>query len=864
MAIMAVAALVSLMLGSRAWMGARKSLSRSFALYELSVFIWCLFAVVEWAVPGPESRYEALRLQYIGIAFVPSACFLFAHALASRPIRFPLAILPLLPGLLFSLVIATNGGHHAFWLEERVGSNWAEPPYGWGFWAFLAYSYSMIALSLAIIAMAARRAKGVYARWLWLILGFFLLPFMANAIYVLTIAGKTGYDLTPIALAVSGFLMAYIMGRFDVFDPLPYAKSVILESIDTPMLVVDVGDFVVGANHEANRIFARHGALEGLPVSSLVPSYVPSMGDRDTMRWSNGDVDYLMTCYVVQRDRADWRGRLILFRDISELSRASRELEEARAKAEAASASKSAFVAVVSHELRNPLGAIIGVADLNLRRDCPQAFRSDFETIRSAGRLLLGIVNDLLDISKMEAGRLELESADFDLVERAMSVTRAYAPTAAAKGLDLKAVAEDGIPRFVKGDPQRFEQVLMNLLGNAVKFTQKGEVVVRLAPNPVDLRDGDPRVLGALVEVRDTGIGISPAGKERLFKDFSQADKSIATRFGGTGLGLSVSKRIACLMGGEISVESQEGVGSVFSFTARFEPGLPERVAATIGEERGRERPSKALRILVVDDDPAGAEVARRYAEGLGHGVVCAGTGAEAIGLLLAGDFDLALMDIGLPDMDGLDAVRRVRVEGAEAGSRPLAIAAMTASVEPDLFSRCESAGVDDLLPKPLDPERLERFLERVARDRGPPGRRAEPPESSQPARSRKYMLIDKDALLARLGGDTAFMRKILSIFVDEAPSRVDSIDAAVAARDLEALRCAVHGIHGASLTLRAEPLSVASGSIEAGIIEAMKEPGFHDFEVYAESLKVLLGHTVKAARAAIEKLDVAGVPDPT
>jgi signal transduction histidine kinase/CheY-like chemotaxis protein len=851
MAIMAVAALVSLILGSRAWSGARKSLSHSFALFESAVFVWCLFSVVEWIVPDPRSQYEALRFQYYGIAVLPGASLVFARSLASRPVKVLSILLLLAPGPLFWAVIATNGAHLAFWTQELVGPDWVEPPYGWACWLFIAYGYSMVAASIAIIAGAARKARGVYRRWLWLVLAFFLLPFAANIVYVAAISGRTGYDLTPIAFAVSGFLMAYIIKRFDVFDPLPYAKSVILESIDTPMLVVDAEGFVVGSNDEAKRVFPRSGALEGEPFSSIAPSYGPTMGDRDTMRFSLDGVDYLVTCYLIQRYRADWQGRLILFRDISELTRASRELELARAKAEAASASKSGFVAVVSHELRNPLNAIIGLADLNLRRDLAPGLRDDFETIRSSGRLLLGIVNDLLDISKMEAGKLELESADFDLVERAMSVARVYWPSAASKRLELRTTVDEGAPRFVKGDPQRFEQVLMNLVGNAVKFTERGGVRVRVAPAPsADAGDGDPRTERVLVEVSDTGIGISPAGRARLFKDFSQADRSIATRFGGTGLGLSVSKRIVDLMGGDILVESEEGSGSVFTFTAAFEPGDP-KLAGAADAPRPAGKAGRPLRILVVDDDPSSAQVARRYAEGFGHEVSCAPTGAEGIGLLGAGGFDLALVDIGLPDMDGLDAIRRIRSSAERGAGKPVALAAMTASAEPDLFSRCESAGVDDLLHKPIDPERLGSLLMRVSGDGGKQGVSISAPP---PARDRKYRLIDEESLLAHLGGDEDFMRKILSIFVGETPARIAAIDDAVAARDLEALRRAVHGLHGASLTLRAEPLSVVTGSIEAGILEAMKSPGFHGFDVHAESLKALLARTTVAARELIAR----------
>jgi CheY-like chemotaxis protein len=248
------------------------------------------------------------------------------------------------------------------------------------------------------------------------------------------------------------------------------------------------------------------------------------------------------------------------------------------------------------------------------------------------------------------------------------------------------------------------------------------------------------------------------------------------------------------------------------------------------------------------------AQVARRYAEGLGHEVSCASTGERGIELLLGGGFDLALMDIGLPDIDGLDATRRVRAEQARGAAGPVAIAATTASGEPDLFSRCESAGVDDLLTKPLDPERLARLIDRVRSGGGSMRRPSCEPLPPALPKYRKYRLIDEEELLSHLGGDEAFLKRMLGIFVRDAPSRVEAIDAAVAARDLEALRRSVHGLHGSCLTLRAEPLGVASGSIEVGIVEAMKAPGFHGFEVHAESLKALLGSTVAAARQILER----------
>jgi signal transduction histidine kinase/CheY-like chemotaxis protein len=844
---MAVSAFTSLLLGVRACFGARKALSRSFALFEASVFIWCFFAAAEWMVSSPARQFDMLRLQYIGIAFVPAAFYLFARAFASRPVHGPRALVPFLPALVFVVVVVTNDAHRAFWREQEVGPLWVEPPYGWMYWLFVAYGYLQSAVSLGIIAAAARRAKGLYARWMWLVLTFFLLPFASNVVYIIAIAGRTGYDPTPISFALSGALMAAILARFDVFDPLPYAKNVILESIDTPMLVLDGAGFIVGANDEARRVFAVFGSLEGCSFSSLAPEFASTLGDRQTMRWSRDGRDYLITCYVVKRGRVDWSGRLILFRDISELSRTQRELESARRKAESAAAAKSALIAVVSHELRNPINAIIGIADLDLRRETPEAFREDLEMIRSSGRLLLGIINDLLDISKIEAGKLELENSDFDLVERIQSAERAFKSAASAKGISLCTIIDEDVPRYVRGDPLRFEQVLMNLLGNAVKFTEKGGIRVHARRLSAEQGTEVPGIRRVAIEVRDTGIGISREGRERLFKDFSQADKSIAARFGGTGLGLSISKRIVELMGGDISVESEEGVGSVFTFTVCFEPSASDRALASYSGAP-RRHPAGKLRVLVVDDDPISAGIARRYLEELGHDVVCAGTAADAIGRVREGDFDAALMDIGLPDMSGLEAVTRIRGEETRSGAPRMPVAAMTASTESDLFSRCEAAGVDDLLNKPLEAAQLGRFIDRVSCNARPTTVIKRSAPSSAPPAGGRSRFIDDDALLAHLGGDESFLERLLNIFIRETPERLRAVDAAVESGDLDELRTIVHGIRGSGLTLRAGPLSLAAGALEAGILAAAAESAGCDFRIHAESLKALLRSTAEAA----------------
>jgi len=849
------AALIALLLATRAWVGTRKALARSFALFSTAIFVWCLFKLLEGELVGLDARFEAHRLEYLGICLIPGSLFLFARAFAARPARGVAIALILLPGFLLIAVVATNGLHHAFWPAERLGPGGRNPPVGWAFWIFLVYAYSCLAAAMATLARTAAIARGLYGRLLKLVLALSLPPIVANLFYVFVMRGSTGLDPTPVVFSICGLGVNLILDQFDVFDTVPYAKGVVLESIDTPLLVADAEGYIVGANDEARRFFSSREALEGVPISKVAPVLGGAMADREARPFSHDGVDYLVTCYVVRKGPKSWRGRLFLFRDIAALAKANRDLAEARERAEAANASKSAYVATVSHELRNPLNAIIGLSDLDLRDSLPDNVRADLETIRSSSRQLLGIVNDLLDISKMEAGKLELESVDFDMREQAMSVIRAFRPAVAMKGVVLDVQIEDDAPRVVKGDPLRFGQVLMNLLGNAVKFTSKGSIVVRIAGASPRLDDGDPRSERALVEVRDTGIGIPESGMAGLFKEFAQADKSMSRRYGGTGLGLSICKRLVGLMGGEIEVESREGSGSVFSFTARFEPGEIEGIVSRAVEGEG-EPPARVLRVLVADDDPVNATIARRYVERLGHETTIAGTGTEALTLLREGRFDLALIDLHFPDVDGIEVVRSFSSEGAGAGARSVFLVAMTANAGPEAVALCRAAGMDDFLSKPLNPDELRHLLTRVCESE-PVAKDAPRDAETDPvvaARSREAALIDEAALLEQLDGDAEFMRELLGIFVEEAPTRAAAIDAAKEAEDLAALRSIVHKLRGSALTLHAGPLSAAAGAIESAIPDPLPSSGFDGFEFRVDAIMALLGRTADTARTILER----------
>lgn len=868
--VLIAAVMVSLLLAARASMGTRAVLARSFALFLAAILVWCVFAIFEIEAPSPEGRMAALKLEFVGVCLIPGTLALFARELAQRPRRGPWGFLVALPGLAFIAVVATNDLHRAFWTGYSTEPGSGGAVAGWAYWAFAAYACAAMAAALAEIVLAARRARGLYSRWLKLVLALIALPVATGAAFMFLGASGRGPDPTPAVFAFSGLGVSYALSKFDVFDAVPYAKNVVLESIDTPILVADASGIIMGANDEARRFFPGRASLEGSAISEIAPVLGGAMADREARSYSRGGADYLVTCYFTRKGPREWRGRLFLFRNVTalakanrDLSEANRALSEARARAEAANASKSAFVATVSHELRNPLGAIIGLTDLCLGGSLPDGARADLETIRSMGDQLLGVVNDLLDISKMEAGKLELESVDFDLAAQAMSVIRAFRPAAALRGVALDVQIEDGSPRIVRGDPLRFGQVLMNLLGNAVKFTPRGSIVVRIAGSAAP-PDGDPRTESALVEVEDTGIGISASGIENLFKEFSQADRGVSRRYGGTGLGLSICKRLVGLMGGEIRVESREGAGSAFSFTARFEPGDAASLVSKPGESEG-ENPARVLRVLVADDDSVNSAVARRYIERLGHEVTVAATGAEALERLRGGAFDLALIDLHLADADGLEIARSARSARAEAGDIPVFLAAMTAGAGPEAAARCRSAGMDGFLTKPIDPDGLRLLVARVCEEAPLSASSAsacddaeEGGRAAEPSGAVASSLIDIDALLGDVDGDGDFARQLLRILVEEAPERGRAIGAAADAGDLRALRSIAHKIRGSALTLRSLPLAKAAESVEAAAL-AGDGRGFGGLGPLAASLGALLEGTAAEARGLLDRMEPEG-----
>jgi CheY-like chemotaxis protein len=480
---------------------------------------------------------------------------------------------------------------------------------------------------------------------------------------------------------------------------------------------------------------------------------------------------------------------------------------------------------MMSHELRTPLTGILGAIDL-LRSDLSQAEQNALlDALRTSARTLSSVVNDILDFSKIEAGHLGLEAIDFEVRQVVRGAIDAAGSDAVKRGLSLDLNWPGDAPHVVRGDPTRLRQVLSNLIDNAMKFTTRGSVSITVDPPVADEADE------WRFSVRDTGIGIDPEARKRLFTPFTQADQSTTRRFGGTGLGLAICKRLVEGMGGQIGVEDNLGEGSTFWFTVRMAPSDASVAAKTPALDPFRPA-THSLRVLLAEDNAVSQLLVAKMLERMGHTVTCVDDGRKALEAASAGAFDVVLMDMHMPVMDGLQATKRIRELGVAAAHVP--VIALTADALIEHRPMYEGAGLTDFLTKPVDPGALRAALDQIHVS-------LEAAPFAQPATFDQARL----AMLREALGDEELV-DILRVFANNVSERLTAARVALDARDRVALQQNAHAIKGAAGNVGAATVASDAVGLERAISENLDLYG--PFELMAGDVEVAVTAARKAA----------------
>lgn len=725
---------LSLYISYQSWKRRPSNCATAVSLLMLSVSLWTMSEALYLFSKSFPLKMFWYNFRFFSITVVPVLWLIVAlqYTKFNKMVsKLSLSLLLIIPAITV-VMVWTDPWHHLFRTDVKLVDNGflliiANKNQIW-FWVHTYYSYLLLFTGIALLSSAFFKLPGIYRKQTAILLAGALVPWVGNAITIYKLVPLPDIDITPLTMPLTGAVFFFGLFRYRFLDLIPIARDMLVENMQDIIMVIDTHKRIIDLNPTARTILNEtSGTLIGQPITTVLAPWtdyvekfihVLKAEEKVTIEKDGNAKYYDFRLSPIYDRKGTFKGQIIVLRDITSLEEALIELEKSHEEAEAANKAKSQFLATMSHEIRTPMNAIIGASELMQETELTGKQKELADVIKTSANSLLTIINDILDFSKIEAGKLDLKPVTFHLESMISEIVAMFEGACEKKGIAIVSHADEYLPPHITGDPVRIKQVLVNILGNAVKFTEKG--AVSLHSRSETSSDGHPLIC---FSITDTGVGIPEAQLSTLFRPFHQLDNSFTRKFDGTGLGLAIVKKLTDMMNGTIEVKSKEGAGSTFIVKIPYKAAEgPAAEAAASLQTAPSSSASPSIhpdsRILVVEDNKTNQMLVKMMLQKLGITADLADNGLIALECMEGTSYDLVLMDIHMPQMDGYEAVKAIRNREIHSGLH-VPVIALTANAMSGDREKCLDAGMDDFLPKPIRPVDLYEVLERHMKKAG-------------------------------------------------------------------------------------------------------------------------------------------------